>query len=106
MTKFKRRRGLPGISGMSGAALHYSAANPHPVPTETRWYPPPATAADDDSSGEQVTVPEVMKVRKPEMMKVMKVRKVSEAALWKVQGMTERMYARSAGHAKAVHAPR
>src|SRR5262249_43039006 len=103
-SRFLRLAGLPGISGMSGAARHYSAANPYPVPTETRWYPLPATAADDDSRGEQVTVPEVMKVCKPEVMEVMKVRKVSEAALWKVHGMTKRMYARSAGHAKVVHA--
>jgi hypothetical protein len=74
------------------------------VPTETRWYPPPATAADADNGGEQVTVPEVMKVCKPEVMEVMKVRKVSEAVSWKVRGMTERMYAaRSAGRAEAVH---
>jgi len=92
-SRFLRLAGLPGISGMSGAARHYSAANPYPVPTETRWYPLPATAADDDSGGEQVTVPEVMKVRK-----------VSEAVLCKVHGMTKRMYARSAGHAKVVHA--
>jgi hypothetical protein len=76
------------------------------VPAESRWHPPPATA-DADSCGEQVPVPEVMKVYEvvPEVMKVMKVSKVSEVVAWKVCGVTERMYApRSAGHAKTVHA--
>ena len=77
-------------------------ANPHSVPTESRWHPPPATAvADADSGGEQVSMMEVMKVSEvvPEVMKV------SEAVSWKVRAMTESMYApRSAGHAKAMHA--
>jgi hypothetical protein len=44
-----------------------------------------------------VPVPEVMKEYEvvPEVMKAMKVSKVSEAVLWKVRRMTERMYARS-----------
>jgi len=44
------------------------------VPAESRWHPPPATA-DADSGGEQVPVPEVMKVCDvvPEVMKVMRI---------------------------------
>ena len=77
------------------------------MPIESRWHPTPATA-DADSGGEQVSVPEVMKVCEvvpvPEVIKVMKV---SEAVSWKVRATTERMYApRSAGHAEAVHAAR
>jgi hypothetical protein len=85
------------------AAPHCSTANPHPVPTESRWHPPPATA-DADSGSEQVPVPEVMKVYEV-VPEVMKVRKVSEVVSWEVRAMTERMNApRSVGHAKAVHA--
>jgi hypothetical protein len=70
------------------------------VPAESRWHPPPATA-DADSGGEQVPVPEVMKVCEAEVMKT------CEVVSWNVRAMTERMNAhRSAGHAKTltVHA--
>jgi hypothetical protein len=75
------------------------------VPAESRWHPPPATA-DADSCGEQVPVPEVMKVYEvvPEVMKAMKVSKASGVMSWEVRAMTERAHApRSAGHARAVH---
>src|SRR5262249_51345377 len=51
------------------------------------------------SGGEQVAVPEVMKVCDAEVMKT------CEVVSWEVRAMTERMSARrSAGRAKAVHA--
>jgi hypothetical protein len=94
----------------TGTRIFYcSTANPHPVPAESRWHPPPATA-DADSCGEQVPVPEVMKVYEvmPEVMKVYEVvpevMKVYEVVSLEVRA-TERMNAsRSAGHAHAVHA--
>jgi hypothetical protein len=72
----------------------------HAVPAESRWHPPPATA-DADSGGEQVPVPEVMKVC--EVVPEEEVMKVSKVVSREVRAMTERMYApRSAAH--AVHA--
>jgi hypothetical protein len=98
---------MSAFGGKADSGRSFSIANPHPVPTESRWHPTPATA-DADSGGEQVSGPEVMNVCEmvpvPEVIKVMKVSEVSEAVSWKVRATTERMYApRSAGHAEAVH---
>jgi hypothetical protein len=102
------RRGIPivGIdlsplstSVLAGHRLRQSRycsiigiANPHPVPTISRWHPPPATVvADADSAGEDCEVVSV-----PEVNKVMKV---SETVSWKDRAMVERV-----GHAKVVWA--
>jgi hypothetical protein len=73
-----------------------NGANPYPVPTPSRWHPPPATG-HADSSGEDwevVSVPEVVEVIK-----------AGEVASWKERAMVEPMHASpSASHAKVVWA--
>jgi hypothetical protein len=91
-----RRRNFGSDFASPKIEMLVGIANPHPVPTPSRWHPLPATAvADADSSGEDwEVVPEVMKA-----MEVIKMREVVS----RHPAMIEGMYASpSAGHAKVT----
>ena len=72
-----------------------SIANPHSVPTPSRWHPPPATAHADSAGEEYVSVPEVSKV-----MEVMKVMEADEVVVWNHRGMVA---SPSGGHVWTMH---
>ena len=88
-----------GLSSRLGPSL----ANPHFVPTPSRWHPPPATAHADSAGEEYASVPEVSEVM--EVMEGGEVVKVSEVMVWEHHGMVA---SPSGGHvwaaAKATHA--
>src|SRR5262249_39781533 len=78
-----------------------SIANPHSVPTPSRWHPPPATAHADSAGEEYVSVPEVSKM--VEVMKVdevMKVMEADEVVVWNHRGMVA---SPSGGHVWTMH---
>jgi len=83
------------ISRTSRAASHRSTANPHSVPTPSRWHPPPATAHADSAGEEYVSVPEVSKV-----VEVMKVMEADEVVVWRHHGMVA---SPSGGHVWTTH---
>src|SRR6516162_5782689 len=80
-----------------------SIANPHSVPTPSRWHPLPATGANADSAREEY-------VSVPEVSEVVEVVKLSEVVLWKHRAMVECVghgkvvWADAMGTAKAMHA--
>ena len=69
------------------------------MPTESRRYPPPATA-DANSAGEDY---EVVSAEVTKVSKMMKVAEVCEAVSWKDRAMVERMDgSEPAGRTKVV----
>ena len=82
----------PAPSQLNGPC---SIANPHSVPTPSRWHPPPATAHADSAGEEYVSVPEVSKV-----VEVMKVMEADEVVVWNHRGMVA---SPSGGHVWTMH---
>src|SRR5215472_2396894 len=82
-------------SALSAALGRCSIANPHSVPTPSRWHPPPATAHADSAGEEYVSVPEVSKV-----VEVMKVMEADEVVVWNHRGMVA---SPSGGHVWTTH---